>query len=200
MFTGNIETQVEVLAFENQRLKVKNPWKKKEIWMGQSLSVDGCCLTVVDYGRKFILFDVSQETIDKTHFAYLKPGQTVNIERAMGFRGSFDGHFVTGHVDDVAIVSEIKSLDNGHHEVIFEVPTTQAVWIAPKGSVAINGISLTVNQVQENKFSVNVIPHTWSQTNMSIFRRSQKVNIEFDLLAKYVDNIVMARFNKTGNA
>lgn len=200
MFTGIVETQVKVLEYEGQRLRVENPWKKKEIWMGQSVCVDGCCLTIVDYGRKFIEFDVSAETASKTHFQGIQANSIVNIERAMGFRGSFDGHFVTGHVDDVAQVKSIERVGKGNYQIYFEVPSKKAIWIAPKGSVAINGVSLTVNDVRENCFSVNIIPHTWSETNISGFYKGQKVNIEFDVLAKYVDRIVASRLPQSGSA
>ncbi|MBU5636579.1 riboflavin synthase [Geomonas sp. Red69] len=201
MFTGLIETVGELVSIERRgasgSLTVKTSLPPDEIRIGDSIAVNGACLTVVRKGGGAVTFDVSPETIDRTAFKNLKGGAPLNMERAMRLSDRLDGHLVSGHVDCVATITERREVANN---IIFSFrfPAEFAKYIAAKGSVAIDGISLTVNGVGPDSFSVNIIPHTAAKTTLFSKRVGDEVNIETDLLCRYLERLLAGREEKEG--
>jgi riboflavin synthase len=157
----------------------------KDAKLGESIAVDGVCLTVVKVKGKALCFDIMKETLDKTTLGRLKAGDRVNLERAMQSEGRFSGHFVTGHVDGLGKMVQIVS-DKNYIEFQIEVPAALKKFIVPKGSICVNGISLTVGAVRKNTFSVYMIPFTMQATTMADKKVGDRVNVEADILARYV--------------
>ena len=155
-----------------------------DVKIGDSIAVQGVCLTVVAFDGKGFDVDVSKATLDVTHG--LAEGRAVNLERSLRMGDRVDGHLVAGHVDGVGRVAEVEEL-GGSARVVIEAPAAIARYIAPKGSVAVDGVSLTVNSVNGAKFEVNLIPHTRSVTAFRGLARDGRVNIEVDMLARYVE-------------
>ena len=201
MFTGLIETVGELVSIEKRgasgSLTVKTALPLEEIAIGASIAVNGACLTVVRKGGGTVTFDVSPETIDRTGFKNLKGGSPVNMERAMRLSDRLDGHLVSGHIDCVATVIERREVA-GNIIFSFRFPVAYAKYIAAKGSVAIDGISLTVNTVGPDRFSVNVIPHTAAKTTLLSRRVGDEVNIETDLLCRYLERLLAGRESREG--
>ncbi len=193
MFTGII-TDIGVLeAVEGACLTVACRYSAESIALGASIAHDGCCLTVTkvtaqpEGGARYQV-DVSNETRSKTTLGDWTPGRRINLERALGLGEELGGHLVTGHVDGVARVLARRADGNASRFVI-EAPQALAKFIAPKGSVALNGTSLTVNEVDGARFGVSLIPHTLQQTTWSEIAAGDKINLEVDLLARYVARI-----------
>ncbi|HBA88608.1 MAG TPA: riboflavin synthase [Geobacter sp.] len=201
MFTGLIETVGELVSIERRgasgSLTVKTSLPLEEIAIGASIAVNGACLTVVRKGGGTVTFDISPETIDRTGFKNLKGGSPLNMERAMRLSDRLDGHLVSGHVDCVATVTERREVA-GNIVFSFRFPAAYAKYIAAKGSVAIDGISLTVNSVGPDSFSVNIIPHTAAKTTLFNKRVGDEVNIETDLLCRYLERLMTGRETKEG--
>ena len=159
---------------------------------GESLAVNGCCLTVTSVHGRDLSFDVLEETLKKTNLGSLEQGDLVNLERPLGADGRLGGHFVQGHVDCVTtVVSYERSGADFRLEV--KLPSEFARYVAYKGSVAVNGISLTIAEVLEESFVIWIIPHTHKVTNFSIIKAGDPVNLEFDILAKYLERMVQLR-------
>ena len=165
--------------------------------LGSSICCDGVCLTVTDYGtegtRNWFSVDVSSETVSKTiigdiNFGW-KPGKKVNLERSLKLGDELGGHIVTGHIDGTGSIENILDV-KGSTQVTFKTSTNLAKYIAKKGSITLNGTSLTVNQVTKSSFDINFIPHTKDNTTWEKIRVGEKVNIEIDILARYVDRIL----------
>jgi riboflavin synthase len=193
MFTGLIECTGSVVSLRRSGdravLEVSAPLVTGEIKIGDSIAVNGACLTVVALQGGRFSFDVSPETVDRTAFALLQPGNQVNLERALQFGGRLDGHLVTGHID---CVGRLESRTNQGNAVVlhFSMPQGQARLLVEKGSVAVDGISLTVNGVTEAGFSVSIIPHTLGKTTLASVGPGKEVNIETDIIGKYVARMV----------
>lgn len=189
MFTGIIEQVGKIKKVEKRShifcLIIESEVVFKEIKLGESLSVNGCCLTVTKIEGKNIHFDLSLETAKKTNLVNLKINEMVNLERALRVTDRLSGHFVSGHIDGLG---EIKSKIAKGGDLSFKVVIPQELkgYIVPKGSIAVEGISLTINEVADNSFTVQVIPHTLSNTNLSYKKIGDKINIEVDMLGKYV--------------
>lgn len=201
MFTGLIETIGELVSIERRgasgSLTAKTALPLDEIRIGDSIAINGACLTVVRKGGGAVTFDVSPETIDRTAFKNLKSGSPLNMERAMRLSDRLDGHLVSGHIDCVATVTERREVA-GNIVFSFRFPAEFAKYIAAKGSVAIDGISLTVNSVGPDSFSVNIIPHTASKTTLLQKRAGDEVNIETDLLCRYLERLLAGRETREG--
>lgn len=193
MFTGLIETVGELVSIERRgasgSLTVKTSLPPEEIAVGASIAVNGACLTVVRKGGGTVTFDISPETIERTVFRNLKSGSPLNMERAMRLSDRLDGHLVSGHVDCVATITERRELAD-NLVFTFRFPAAFAKYIAEKGSVAIDGISLTVNSVGPDTFSVNIIPHTAAKTTLMGKRVGDEVNIETDLICRYLERLL----------
>jgi riboflavin synthase len=157
--------------------------------------VNGACLTVVEKSTGALTFDASPETINRTAFRHMKSGAPVNLERALRLSDRLDGHLVAGHVDCVGTITERREVA-GNIVYTFRVPREYIRYVAGKGSVAIDGVSLTVNTVAEETFSVNIIPLTSSRTTLATKRMGDEVNIETDMLCKYVERLLESRDGK----
>ena len=197
MFTGLIEEagRVAWLRRSSERgvqLQVNAPLIANNAHTGDSISVNGCCLTVTGHRQDTITFDLLQETLDRTNLRLLRPDATVNLERALAADGRLGGHFVQGHVDCTAgVVSFEERGDDFRHEL--ETPDDFSHYLAFKGSIAVNGISLTVAEVLDRSFAVWIIPHTRKVTNLRATQNGDIVNLEFDVIAKYVERLMLAR-------
>ncbi len=193
MFTGLIEDVGKVLKIARSgasaRLEVSSSFPADEVRLGDSIAVNGACLTVVESSPSMTAFDVSPETIDRTAFRRLRPGHRVNLERALKLGDRLGGHIVSGHVDCVASIVSVREI-SGNYVYEYRIPNEFARYIIEKGSVAIDGISLTVNSVSEDGFSVNIIPHTVRMTTLQYRKPGDEVNIETDILGKYVERLL----------
>jgi riboflavin synthase len=192
MFTGIITDIGEVIAAEQRgdlRARVATHYDLGSVALGASIACNGVCLTVVDkgetVGRGWFAVDVSAETVSKTTLGDWQPGRRVNLERALKLGDELGGHIVSGHVDGVGTVTALRA-DGDSTRVTVSVPAALAPFIAPKGSVTIDGASLTVNEVEGASFGVNLIPHTKTHTTFAALAEGQRVNIEIDVLARYV--------------
>jgi len=189
MFTGLIEEVGYVIATRAAQLKIAAPRISKNIRRGDSLAVNGCCLTVSARRGDELVFDLLEETIARTNLKNLKRKQPVNLERALSAKKDFGGHFVQGHIDCVSpIITYQKSGADFRLEI--ELPEAFAHYVACKGSIAINGISLTVAEILPKSFAVWVIPYTKTHTNLDRVQAGDLMNLEFDILAKYVERML----------
>lgn len=190
MFTGIVSGLGTLVAREGSQFVIHTPYKRKSLELGASLACDGCCLTLTQIekdkgGGALVAVDVSNETLSHTTLGSWERGRTINLERALSLGEELGGHIVTGHVDGVArIVSRFP--DGDSVRFLLEVPSEFAPFIASKGSVALNGVSLTVNEVDGMRFDVNVIPFTLAHTSWGDRVPGDPVNLEVDLLARYV--------------
>lgn len=197
MFTGLIE-EVGVIATvesgsEGSRISVNAATVLENVHPGDSIAVDGACMTVVSFTESSFTFEASPESLSKTNFSTFQPGKRVNLERPLTPVSRIGGHYVTGHVDGLATVVSREPQGNSH-VFTFAVDTPElAELLIPKGSVTILGISLTVNTVEKNRFSVAIIPHTLAHTNLDDYHPGDRVNIETDLLGKYVRRLLFER-------
>lgn len=192
MFTGIVEdigTIESVLKKENLYcLSLRTNKISKGIRLGESISVDGVCLTVTQINKTLLSFDVMKETLDKTTLGRMPKGSRVNLERALKADGRFGGHIVTGHVDGLAAIKNIIRSKNCV-EFQLRVPASLKKFIVPKGSICLNGVSLTVGKVQKDHCSVHLIPFTMRETTMSEKKTGHVLNVETDILAKYILNL-----------
>lgn len=193
MFTGLIEDIGKVLRLERTgagaRLVASCGLPLEEIRIGDSVAVNGACLTVVGKDTGCISFDVSPETVTRTTLGRLRPGAYVNLERALRLGDRLGGHLVSGHVDCMAVISGSRE-DSSNLIVSFRIPEKFSRYLIEKGSVAIDGISLTVNEIEGDVFSVNIIPHTAQQTTLHLKRQGDEVNVETDLIGKYIERLL----------
>jgi riboflavin synthase len=200
MFTGLIEEVGRVVAIESTKagtqLRIVAPKIARKIRRGDSLAVNGCCLTVSSRRGNQLAFDLLNETIARTNLKVLQPGHSVNLERALAANERFGGHFVQGHVD---CVSPIIAFQKGGADFRLEIelPAEFARYIARKGSIAVNGISVTVAEVLPGSFVVWIIPYTKSHTNLDRAQAGDLMNLEFDVLAKYVERMLARPVSKT---
>ncbi len=183
---GAVRRLVPLGAGADMRLVIATPWADAaSIPIGASIACSGCCLTAVEVGADWFAVEVSGETLSKTRLGGWTEGSRMNLERSLKVGDELGGHFVSGHVDGQGRVVAVVP-DNGSHRVTIEVPDELAPFIAPKGSVAVDGVSLTVNEVSGASFGVNIIPHTWSETTLGGLHPGDAVHIEIDMLARYV--------------
>lgn len=192
MFTGLIETtgRVDVLNLRGEAgvLTVESKLPEAEVAIGDSIAVNGACLTVIEKGNRTLTFDVSPETLSCTTVGKLRSGNRVNLERALKLGDRLGGHIVSGHIDCCGRLSR-NELRSGNHLLQFSLPSEYTRYLIEKGSVAIDGISLTVNTVSQDGFSVNIIPHTFVSTTLEQLRTGDAVNIETDIVGKYVERL-----------
>lgn len=196
MFTGIVEETGTVASFAREaaawRLRVAARVALGGVALGDSIAVNGCCLTVAAFDGDSLSFDVLEETRRLTNFSALKPGALVNLERSLRFDGKVGGHFVTGHIDDLG---QVTALEQRGADWRLEVlaPPRSGRYLIHKGSIAIDGISLTVAEVAGDALVVWLIPHTRAVTNLREKRVGDAVNLEFDLLGKYVEKLLAGR-------
>lgn len=192
MFTGLIEDLGTVRELRKgtagARLSVATAIPMAELVLGESIAVNGICLTVTSFGGGSFTADVSPETLDRSNLSALLPGSRVNLERALRLGDRLGGHWVSGHVDAVGILEQLQR-DGNAWRLGFRLPAEINRYLVEKGSVAIDGISLTVNSVGAETFSVAIIPHTLALTTLKEAKVGAQVNIETDILGKYVDRL-----------
>src|SRR5580693_185869 len=193
MFTGIIEEIGHVVSFASAanawRLQISAEIARRDAAPGDSIAVNGCCLTVASTDAKHLFFDVLEETRRLTNFEVLGPGAAVNLERSLRFDGKVGGHFVTGHIDAQGVIEVFEPRGKDFYLRV-NVPVGGGRNLVPKGSIAIDGISLTVAEVDGDSFAVWLIPHTLAVTNTGHRRAGERVNLEFDLLGKYVEKLL----------
>ena len=188
MFTGIITDVGRVRAVERQgdtRFTIETVFDMETVPIGASIANNGVCLTVVEKGPGWFAVQASAETLSKTTLGGWGEGTRVNLERALKVGDELGGHIVSGHVDGVATVVDVRP-DGESRRYTFEVPANLAKYIASKGSVALDGVSLTVNEVDGARFGVNIIPHTQIATTFGDLKAGDRVNLEIDMLARYV--------------
>jgi riboflavin synthase len=198
MFTGIVSAAViEDIKKEEDGwiLQVAAPLIAPKVQLGDSVAIDGACLSVFKLEENVLWFYVSPESIDKTIIRYYSHGAKVNIELPMQPSGYLGGHYVLGHVDATAIVKKIIEGDKAWFFTI-SIPEPFTKYVVYKGSIAINGVSLTINQVVDQDIELCIIPITIEKTNMSLLKENDRVNIEFDILAKYTEQLLLKRENQ----
>jgi riboflavin synthase len=195
MFTGIVTDVGRVRAVRDtnrdRRFEIETAFDTSTMDLGASVSHAGCCLTVVDKGPGWLAVEVSGETLSKTTLGEWAVGRRVNLERAARVGDELGGHIVSGHVDGVGEIVSIEA-EGGSHRVQVRVPRPLHRYIAPKGSITVEGVSLTVNEVEDDVFGVNLIPHTWDVTTLGELAVGSPVNLEIDMLARY-----LARWRET---
>jgi riboflavin synthase len=198
MFTGLVESTASVLYLEEKgqsaRLLLHSPSLAPQVALGDSIAINGCCLTVaaIDLPAATLAFDLLAQTLRVTSLGDLCPGSLVNLERAMQIGDRFGGHFVQGHVD--ATVTVLEWLPQGQdHQLTVTLPPEHRGLVIPKGSVCLDGISLTAAEVTPDSITCWIIPHTIQMTHLKTLTPGRRLNIEFDMLGKYVQNLLTAR-------
>jgi len=193
MFTGIVSDRGEVSSVSSggggARFEILTGYDTLSLGVGDSIACNGCCLTAIDVGPDSFSVDVSNETLSRTTLGHWSTGSSVNLERALKLGDELGGHLVSGHVDCVAEVTSTQK-DGDSTRFTFKMPADISRFISEKGSVAIDGVSLTVNEVADETFGVNVIPHTLSVTTLGALREGDAVNIEIDMLARYVARLL----------
>jgi riboflavin synthase len=196
MFTGLVEGVGEIRGSSRQaeglRLTVALPFPAGELALGESVAVAGACLTVVEVSSKTAAFEVSPETLARTTLALKKVGDRVNLERALKLGDRLGGHLVTGHIDGRGSLRERREGPE-HLQLKFEMPAALSRYVIEKGSIAIDGVSLTVNACQGHTLAVNLIPHTARMTTLAQLRLGDQVNLETDIIGKYVEKLLGVR-------
>lgn len=195
MFTGIVTDIGRVRSVQRTerdwRYEIETVWDTTTIDLGASIAHAGCCLTVTEKGDGWFAVEVSGETLSKTKLAEWSEGSRINLERAAKLGDELGGHIVSGHVDGLGTVASITP-EGGSHRIRFAAPEPLHRFIAPKGSITVDGVSLTVNEVEGRVFDVNIIPHTWEATTLGSLKVGDKVNLEIDMLARY-----LARWQET---
>ncbi len=193
MFTGIVTDVGEILAVDplevGRRLTVSTSYDTAGIALGASIACNGACLTVVEKGEGQFAVDVSGETLDKTTVGEWTAGRRINLERALRAEDELGGHLVLGHVDGLARVA-LLTREGENHRIEIEVPDELKKYVASKGSVTLDGVSLTVNEVRDRLFGVNIIPHTWENTSLAGLKAGAMVNLEIDVIARYVARLL----------
>ena len=197
MFTGIIEETGRVKTVTNNKITILAKTVLEGTQVGDSISVNGVCLTVTSFGSDYFEADVSPETLRVTALSELKTGSYVNLERAVQAGARLGGHIVSGHIDGVGRGKFVRK-NGDFYNIGIELPSELTKYVAKKGSIAVNGISLTVADIEENGVSIAVIPHTFENTNLKDFKVGDFVNIETDILAKYVEKFLSTDNNKSG--
>lgn len=194
MFTGIIESLGKVESLQSVggdvRLRIGTSLDMSDVHLGDSIATNGICLTVIEWGENWYAADVSRESLNRTTLGSWKVGQRVNVEKAMLPTTRFGGHIVSGHVD---AVGEITVVREDARSIYYEVtaPAEIAKYLAEKGSVTVDGISLTINHLRGNIISLNLIPHTAERTNIGTWKTGAKVNLEVDVLARYIERLML---------
>lgn len=195
MFTGIVTDIGRVrdvrATARDRRYEIETAWDTDGIALGASISHAGCCLTVTEKGDGWFAVEVSNETLSKTTLGAWSAGDGVNLERAARLGDEMGGHVVSGHVDGLGRIVSITP-EGGSHRIAVEAPTPLHRYIAAKGSITVDGVSLTVNAVEGQVFWLNIIPHTWQVTTLGVLKVGDPVNLEIDMLARY-----LARWQET---
>ena len=201
MFTGIIEDKGKVLRIEyrgqEMRLTIELPPHLTELQLGDSININGVCLTVVNKKEQEIELDLSQETLQKSIFGEVKEGSQVNLERALRLVDRLGGHIVTGHIDGIGVIVE-KRKQRDFLQLRIRVPESVSRYVVQKGSIAIDGMSLTVNEYQGGEIQMTLIPYTIEKTTLMDKKVGDRVNVETDILGKYVEKLLDRGDKKSG--
>jgi riboflavin synthase len=192
MFTGIVTDLGKIRSIEKRgdtRIEIETSYDMDDVDMGASIACSGPCLTVIEKGPGWFAVEASAETLDKTGLGDWEVGTPINLERAMRIGDELGGHIVSGHVDAVAKIVDMQP-EGDSMRFMFEAPAEFAKYIAPKGSVSLDGVSLTVNEVQESRFGVNIISHTQGETTFGSRKVGDRINMEIDTIARYVARIL----------
>jgi riboflavin synthase len=193
MFTGIVEELGRISSVEKQetgaRITVQCSGVLHDATLGASIAVNGTCVTAVQLGPDYFSADLAPETLKRTNLGALQPNSPVNLERPLRTNSRLDGHFVLGHVDGTAEILELKDLGNDNWWLRIRVPSELTRYIVSKGSLAVDGISLTVAEVEGDVVSFTVIPHTYEHTSLHAYRPGARVNVEVDILAKHLEKL-----------
>jgi len=188
MFTGIITDIGRVVALDKHdalRLDIATHFDTSQIAMGASIACAGVCLTVVDKAKNQFSVDISQETLNKSNLGALQQDDYLNLEQPLKMGDELGGHMVLGHVDGIAELIAVEQID-ASHKMTVKAPQALKQFIAQKGSVTLDGVSLTVNDVEDDCFTINLIPHTWTYTSFHYRKAGDKLNLEIDVLARYI--------------
>ena len=191
MFTGLIEEVAAISAISETKLTIRNPFTD-DVAVGDSIAVNGSCLTATSVAKDKLTFDLLPETFLGTVLSRIGVGDIVNLERSLAASGRFDGHMVTGHVDGIAQISKITKRDKTYL-VEIKYPSEFRKYLAKKGSVALNGVSLTIQDLVSDKFTVAIIPFTFEHTSLVKIKAGEMINFEVDVVARYVENMLQAK-------
>jgi riboflavin synthase len=195
VFTGLIEGMGTLLRTERHgpdaQMVIRADYRIDNFVLGESIAVDGACLTVVTFQGQVFTADVSTETLGRTTLGSKGSGSRLNLERALRLGDRLGGHLVTGHIDGIAVLRK-RHMEGRSVRLFFEAPAELMRYVTEKGSIAVNGISLTVNTISDAGFDVNIVPHTSSETTITGLQAGEEVNIETDLIGKYVEKMVRA--------
>lgn len=189
MFTGLIEEIGKVKSFDGKILKIEANKVLEKTKIGDSIAINGCCQTVIELSENTFSVEVSRETLDVTNFSALKSGDTVNLERALTLESRLGGHIVQGHIETLTTLVNIEK-QNDFYNMTFSFDEKYGKYIVKKGSITLNGISLTVAKLDSCKLVVAVIPHTFDNTNLKYLKIGDRINLETDIIAKYVENFL----------
>tara|TARA_B100001964_G_scaffold243891_2_gene323343 strand:+ start:1484 stop:2074 length:591 start_codon:yes stop_codon:yes gene_type:complete len=195
MFTGIIEAIGNISKIESNgpdsRIVFKaGRMKLDDVKIGDSMSVNGVCLSIIEKTKDSFSSDLSRETLSLTTFMEMRANSKVNLEKAMSFSSRVNGHFIAGHVDGIGVIKGMRN-DGRSILILIEFPGELEKYISKKGSISVDGVSLTINGTKENTFSINIIPHTLSGSIISEYNIGTKVNIEVDLIARYLEKLVI---------
>jgi riboflavin synthase len=196
MFTGLVEEKgtlkEKISTGDGFQFVIEAKKIMQDLQIGSSIAVNGCCLTVVKIDKNTFAVDTIEETLNKTNLGVLKQGMSVNLERPLAADARLGGHFVLGHIDTTGKVENVKELSNSHWLTI-SFPEAFKQYLIYVGSVAIDGVSMTVAELKDKSFSVGIIPHTWKETIFADKKIGDTVNLEFDVLGKYVERIMESK-------
>ena len=196
MFTGIIEELGVIQNITSNKIEIKCAKVLEDVKLGDSIAVNGVCLTVVKILANGFMADISFETLKVTTIGKLSVGDTVNLERAMKADGRFGGHIVSGHIDGIGKISALEK-NNEFYSVNIQLDSELTKYTIKKGSITVNGISLTVADICNNEISLAIIPHTYENTNLKVLKVADFVNIEVDMVAKYVEKFLSTSDNKS---
>ncbi len=200
MFTGLIESvgKIQTISSNNDYkvFQIQSDFPHNEFVLGESIACDGACLTVVSFDAQSFTVEASKETADHTIISQYKIGHAINLERAMRLGGRMGGHMVSGHIDCRGKIASLKPVGNSI-EITITYDSKFDNLVIEKGSVALNGVSLTINNTSTRKLSVNIIPHTESKTTLSSLKQGDMINIEFDMIGKYIAKALHKEKNKS---
>lgn len=197
MFTGIVEGVGEVKKIrakgKSWQIDIQTPFSVSKEKIGNSIAINGCCLTITEKKKNLFSADLSPETLSCTTLQDLKIGSKVNLERALRLSDPIGGHLVQGHIDGISLILDKKKIESetGSYLILkFKIPKNLRKYLIKKGSIAIDGVSLTINEIQANQFTVCLIPHTQKKTILQDKKVGDSVNIEVDLMAKYLENFI----------
>ncbi|MCP4522784.1 MAG: riboflavin synthase [Candidatus Gracilibacteria bacterium] len=188
MFSGIIQAKSKILSIQSGTFTVENSFGDT-LEVGESIAHDGTCMTIIDFNKESYTFFVMQESFEITNFGEKKPGDFFNVEKSLKLNDAVNGHFVTGHVDTLGTIMKIIQNSDNSIEIFTKFPKKYTNYIIDKGSITINGVSLTVCETGEDYLSVSIIPHTQEVTNLGELKTGDSVNLEFDMVGKYINKI-----------